>query len=44
VHSASGENYLVDVTRDYRSDGPQGPGYYRQVGNSLEKLQPGRSD
>ncbi|HXJ01148.1 MAG TPA: PDZ domain-containing protein [Micropepsaceae bacterium] len=44
VHSASGTNYLVDVTSDYHSTGPDGPGYYRQVGNSLEKLEPGRSD
>jgi hypothetical protein len=44
VHSASGANYLVDVTSDYRATGPEGPGYYRQVGNSLEKLEAGRSD
>jgi len=44
VHSASGTNYLVDVTSDYHATGPDGPGYYRQVGNSLEKLEPGRSD
>ncbi len=44
VHSASGTNYLVDVTTDYHATGPDGPGYYRQVGNSLEKLEPGRSD
>jgi hypothetical protein len=44
VHSASGTNYLVDVTSDYRETGPDGPGYYRQNGNFLEKLEPGRSD
>ncbi|HEX3486888.1 MAG TPA: PDZ domain-containing protein [Micropepsaceae bacterium] len=44
VHSASGTNYLVDVTSDYHATGPDGPGYYRQVGNSLERLEPGRSD
>jgi hypothetical protein len=44
VHSASGTNYLVDVASDYRSDGPQGPGYYAQIGNSMEKLEPGRAD
>jgi len=41
VHSSSGQNYLVDVTTDYRNDGPEGPGYYRQNGNNLEKLEPG---
>ena len=44
VHSESGENYLVDVSRDYREDGPDGPGYYRQSGNFLERLEPGRAD
>lgn len=44
VHSASGTNYLVDVTTDYHATGPDGPGYYRQVGNALEKLEAGRSD
>jgi hypothetical protein len=44
VHSASGENFLIDVTRDYSANGPQGPGYYHQVGNTLEKLEAGRSD
>jgi hypothetical protein len=44
VHSESGENFLVDVTRDYSENGPEGPGYYKQVGNRMEKLQPGRSD
>ena len=44
VHSASGTNYLVDVTTGYRETGPDGPGYYRQNGNFLEKLEPGRAD
>jgi len=42
AHSASGTNYLVDVESDYRETGPDGPGYYRQAGNALEKLEPGR--
>jgi hypothetical protein len=42
AHSASGTNYLVDVASDYRETGPDGPGYYRQAGNALEKLEPGR--
>ena len=40
----SGSNYFVDVTTDYRDTGPEGPGYYRQNGSSLEKLEPGRAD
>src|SRR5262249_3929256 len=41
VHSATGQNFLVDPATDYHSTGPDGPGYYRQVGNTLEKLTPG---
>jgi len=44
VHSASGTNYLVDPASDYRDTGPDGPGYYRQAGNTVEKLLPGRAD
>jgi len=44
VHSASGTNYLVDPAADYRPTGPDGPGYYRQAGDKLEKLVPGRVD
>jgi len=44
VHSESGTNYLVDPANDYRETGPEGPGYYRQAGNTLEKLLPGRAD
>jgi len=44
VHSASGTNYLVNPSTDYRDTGPDGPGYYRQAGNTMEKLLPGRSD
>lgn len=44
VHSETGENFLVDPSTDYHETGPDGPGYYRQVGNSYEKLTPGWSD
>jgi len=43
AHTASGDNFLYDIS-DYRSTGPDGPGYYRMLGNSLTKLEPGRSD
>jgi hypothetical protein len=43
VHSETGQNFLVDPASDYQSTGPDGPGYYRQVGNSYEKLIPGWS-
>jgi hypothetical protein len=41
VHSDTGQNFLVDPATDYHATGPDGPGYYRQVGNSYEKLSPG---
>lgn len=44
VHSETGENYLVDPASDYHDTGPDGPGYYRQNGNFLEKLTPGWSE
>jgi hypothetical protein len=43
AHSASGDNFLYDIA-DYRNTGPDGPGYYKMLGNSLTKLTPGRSD
>ncbi|MEA2719187.1 MAG: hypothetical protein QOJ39_1051 [Candidatus Eremiobacteraeota bacterium] len=43
AHTEAGSNYLLDIS-DYRSTGPDGPGYYKTVGNSLTKLEPGRSD
>jgi hypothetical protein len=43
AHTASGDNFLYDIA-DYRNTGPDGPGYYRMLGNSLTKLEPGRSD
>jgi hypothetical protein len=36
----TGENYWVSPSTDVRN-GPQGPGYYKSVGNSLIKLDPG---
>jgi hypothetical protein len=45
VHDkTTGENYWVSPSTDYRQNGPEGPGYYKQVGNDLRKLLPGRSD
>lgn len=44
VHSDTGQNYLVDPSTDYHDTGPDGPGYYRQVGNNVEKLVPGWSE
>lgn len=42
VHDpATGQNYNVDVTSDWRENGPAGPGYYKQNGNDVTKLQPG---
>lgn len=43
VHDGAGNNYNVDVTSDYHETGPDGPGYYKQNGNDLIKLQPGLS-
>lgn len=40
----TGQNYWVSPSRDYRENGPQGPGYYKQDGNFVKKLQPGRAD
>jgi hypothetical protein len=43
AHTAAGDNYLYDIS-DYHNTGPDGPGYYRMLGNTLTKLEPGRSD
>ena len=43
AHTEAGSNYLFDIS-DYRNTGPDGPGYYKMVGNSLTKLELGRSD
>lgn len=45
VHDkTTGENYWVSPSTDYRQNGPEGPGHYKQVGNDIRKLSPGRSD
>lgn len=42
AHSPStGQNYLLDRATQWNDNGPDGPGYYRTVGNSTEKLTPG---
>lgn len=42
VHSPStGQNYLVDRSAAWNDTGPDGPGFYRKVGNSYEKLEAG---
>jgi hypothetical protein len=42
AHSPStGQNYLLDRATQWNDHGPDGPGYYRQVGNTTEKLVPG---
>jgi hypothetical protein len=43
AHTNGGTNKLFDLS-DWRENGPQGAGYYATVGNSLEKLELGRSD
>jgi hypothetical protein len=44
-HSPStGENFYVSHADSWNDNGPDGPGYYKQVGDSYEKLVPGRSD
>jgi len=40
----TGENFLMTHATDWLESGPEGPGYYRIVGNDHEKLVPGRSD
>lgn len=45
VHDQStGENYLVDPSQHWSSDGPSGAGYYKANGNDYTKLDPGRAD
>lgn len=45
AHSPStGQNFLFDPATNWKENGPQGPGYYRPVGNSYEKLELGRDD
>jgi hypothetical protein len=44
VHSDTGQNFIVDPATDYHQTGPDGPGYYVMVGNSLQKAEPGWSN
>lgn len=42
AHSPStGQTFLMDRSSQWNETGPDGPGYYRKVGNSQEKLVPG---
>ena len=41
AHDSLGRNYNVDVTSDWNDNGPDGPGYYANVGGTQEKLQGG---
>jgi len=40
----TGENFLMNYGADYRDNGPQGAGFYRDVNGELRKLEPGRSE
>jgi hypothetical protein len=40
-NSQTGENFWVSPNQDWLQNGPQGPGYYAQHGNSTVKLDPG---
>jgi hypothetical protein len=42
VHNDKGQMFLVHPRTDFWQDGPQGPGFYRQIGGENEKLLPGR--
>lgn len=45
VHSPrTGQNYLVDPSTQWNAVGPYGPGYYRRIGDSYERLMPGWHD
>jgi hypothetical protein len=45
VHDhATGQNYWAEAGRDWRADGPKGPGYYANVGGEERLLAPGRSN
>ena len=37
----TGENFWVSPTEDWSKSGPEGEGYYRQIGNEARKLEPG---
>ncbi len=42
VHNAQNEMFLVHPRGDFWQDGPEGPGFYHQIGGENEKLEPGR--
>jgi hypothetical protein len=44
VHGADNDNYLIDPRKDVWATGPGGAATYRQVGGTLEKLDPGRTN
>lgn len=44
VHAPDGEVFLVDPRRDLWLDGQQGPGFYRQLDGTNEKLEVGRTN
>jgi hypothetical protein len=45
VHDPStGENYWAEAGRDWRDNGPRGPGYYATINGESRLLSPGRSD
>jgi hypothetical protein len=40
----TGENFLMDYGADHLDNGPQGPGFYRDVNGELRKLELGRTE
>jgi hypothetical protein len=44
VHGENNDNYLIDPRKDVWATGPGGAATYRQVGGTLEKLDPGRTN
>jgi hypothetical protein len=42
VHNDKNQMFLVHPRTDFWQDGPQGPGFYHQIGGENEKLEPGR--
>jgi hypothetical protein len=44
VHAGDGENFLIDPRKDIWAMGPSGSGTYRQIGGTVEKLDPGRTN
>jgi hypothetical protein len=42
VHNDKNQVFLVHPRTDFWQDGPQGAGFYHQIGGENEKLEPGR--